>query len=77
MKKFIVIYHAPEEFTAQMSKMSPEDMKKGMEPWMAWSAKCGAGLVDIGTPLSNSELQNSINVGLSTYHKHPLMREVF
>ena len=35
----------------QMSNASPEEMKAGMEPWMAWAAKCGEGLVDLGAPL--------------------------
>ena len=31
----------------------PEDMKKGMEPWMAWFKKAGTAIVDMGTPLGN------------------------
>ncbi len=34
-------------------KMSPEEMKKGMEPWMHWADKCGDNLVDMGTPLAS------------------------
>ena len=51
MKNFIVIYHAPAAWMEQMAGASPEEMKKGMEPWMAWAAKCGEGLVDWGSPL--------------------------
>ena len=36
----------------QMQNVTPEEMQKGMEPWMAWVAKIGDGLVDLGTPLS-------------------------
>ncbi len=53
MKKFVVIYHAPVSATEQMANATPEDMKKGMEPWMAWAERCGDGLVDIGSPLGN------------------------
>jgi hypothetical protein len=53
MKKFIVIYHADASAMKKMQKSSPEEMKKGMEPWMAWAKKCGGGLVDMGSPLSN------------------------
>ena len=35
-----------------MAGASPEEMQKGMEPWMAWAARCGSGLVDMGSPLS-------------------------
>lgn len=51
MKKFVVVYHAPTSVEEQMHAASPEEMQKAMEPWMAWIAKCGDGLVDVGTPL--------------------------
>ncbi len=35
--------------------VSPEEMKKGMEPWMAWYKKCGKAIVDQGAPLGKSE----------------------
>ena len=47
MKRFVVIYHAPTSVIEQRSAASSED---NMEPWMAWVAKCGDGLVDLGTP---------------------------
>lgn len=53
MKKFMVLYHAPKSATEQMANATPEDMKKGMEPWMAWSSKIGKAMVDMGTPLGN------------------------
>ena len=51
MKKFMVIYSAPVSALEQMQNMSPEDHKKGMEPWMEWANKCGSNLVDLGAPL--------------------------
>ena len=51
MKKFVVLYHASASALEQMAGMSPEEIKKGMEPWMAWAAKCGDALVDFGSPL--------------------------
>ncbi len=35
-----------------MKDATPEDMKSGMEAWMAWAEQCGDGLVDLGSPLS-------------------------
>ncbi len=61
MKKFIVIYYAPISAMEQMNDTNPEEMKKGMEPWMEWAKKCGSGLVDMGTPLANG--QKIINSG--------------
>ena len=55
MKKFIVLYHASMDAATKMGSASPEEMKKGMEPWMAWAKKCGPGLVDMGTPLANGQ----------------------
>jgi hypothetical protein len=55
MKKYIVLYHAPIGVMENMPKMSAEDAKKGMEPWMEWAKRCGTGLVDIGAPLGDSQ----------------------
>jgi hypothetical protein len=50
MKKFMILYMAPVSAEAQMN-VSPEEMKKGMEPWNAWYKKSGKAIVDMGTPL--------------------------
>ena len=55
MKKFVVIYRAPASSFDKMKDMTPEDHKKGMEPWMVWMKKCGSGLVDGGAPLKNGK----------------------
>jgi hypothetical protein len=39
----------------EMEDVSPEEKKKGMEPWMHWAEKCGDGLVDMGSPLGNGQ----------------------
>jgi hypothetical protein len=54
MKKFMVIYHAPQSADQNM-QMGPEDGKKEMEKWMTWANKIGTGLVDLGTPLGNGK----------------------
>ena len=51
MKNYLVIYHAPAEALAASAEQTPEEMEKGMEPWMAWAAQCGDQLVDLGQPL--------------------------
>lgn len=55
MKKFFVIYYAPAEASKQMQNSTPEEMQKGMEPWMAWAEKLGDKLVDMGTPLGGGQ----------------------
>ena len=54
MKKFLILYTAPTPAREQMQKSTPEEMKKGMEPWMAWKDKLGDKLVDMGMPLGNA-----------------------
>lgn len=53
MARFMVIYHAPVSATEQMANATPEEMRKGMEPWMAWAERCGSALVDMGSPLGS------------------------
>ena len=50
MKKFMILYMAPVAAEVQMN-VSPEEMKKGMEPWLAWFKKSGKAIVDNGGPL--------------------------
>ncbi len=50
LKKFVVLYMSPVSAEAQMN-VSPEEMKKGMEPWLAWYKKAGKAIVDQGAPL--------------------------
>lgn len=48
----MLLYLAPVSAESQMN-VSPEEMKKGMEPWMQWYGKVGAAIVDGGSPLGN------------------------
>jgi hypothetical protein len=50
VKKFMILYLAPVAVEEQMN-VSPEEMKKGMETWMAWYKKCGKAIIDMGAPL--------------------------
>jgi len=45
----------------EMGTPTPEEMKKGMEPWMEWAKNCGEHLVDLGTPLSSGQKLNPNN----------------
>lgn len=55
MKKFIVLYHASEDAAKKMESATSEEMKAGMEPWMAWAKRCGEDLLDMGAPLGNGK----------------------
>jgi hypothetical protein len=54
MKKFLVLYRAPQSAFEQMMKSTPEQQKAGMDAWMAWSKKAGSSIVDMGAPLGKS-----------------------
>ena len=54
MKKFLVLYRAPEAAFEQMKKATPEQQKAGMDAWMAWGQKAASTIVDMGAPLGKS-----------------------
>ena len=55
MKKFLVLYHLPLSFLETAQNADPAEMKAGMEAWMAWAARCGDGLVDMGAQLGGGQ----------------------
>ena len=58
MKKFVVIYYSTLEAQAAAATMTPEAQAKGMEKWMAWKAKSGDRIVDLGNPLAPAQHLN-------------------
>ena len=63
MGKFLVLYNSPMSAAEQMAKATPEQMKAGMDAWMAWARRTGEGLVDFGVPLGSSKTVSSGSVG--------------
>src|SRR5690349_21294080 len=53
MSKFLVLYLSPVSAEQQMQNASPEDMQKGMEPWMKWFGAHTQAIVDQGAPTGN------------------------
>jgi len=53
MKKYLVLYMSSVPASEQMSKVSPEQAKAGMDLWMTWAKKVGSGIVDMGAPVGN------------------------
>jgi len=49
MPKFLILYVSEKPAEQQMNA-SPEDVKKGMEPWLAWFKRQGSAIVDQGNP---------------------------
>ncbi len=55
MKKFAVLYVAPQSAQAQMAQSSPEAAQEGMKAWMEWADRAGSGIVDMGSPLGQGK----------------------
>jgi hypothetical protein len=53
MKKFLLLYLSPVSAEQQMQTASPEDMQKGMEPWVRWFDANKQAMVEMGTPTGN------------------------
>ena len=54
MKKFLVLYKAPQSAFEQMMKSTPEQQKAGMDAWMTWANAAKSSLVDMGAPLGKA-----------------------
>jgi hypothetical protein len=54
MKKFLVLYRAPQASFEQMMQATPAQQKAGMDAWMAWAKKTGGSLLDMGGPLGKN-----------------------
>jgi hypothetical protein len=52
MAKFMILYRSSTWARDQMANATPEQMKAGMDAWMAWAGKAGDAIVDLGTPLA-------------------------
>ncbi|MGM9471269.1 hypothetical protein ACS5PJ_04630 [Pseudarthrobacter sp. YS3] len=55
MKKFAVLYVAPQSAQEQMAQSTPEAAQEGMKAWMQWADRAGSGLVDMGNPLGEGK----------------------
>lgn len=67
MPKFLILY-ASEKSAEQQMNASPEDIKKGMEPWMAWFNRLGSAIVDQGNPVGKPFALNK--KGVTKAHTH-------
>lgn len=55
MKKFMALYLAPISALEQMNKATPEQMKAGMDAWMAWAGKHKTSITELGAPLGKTK----------------------
>lgn len=56
MKKYLLIYSTPASVLAQLGEATEEQMKEGMKVWYEWQEKLGDKCIDLGAPMSGSEL---------------------
>ena len=52
MERYLVLYRTSTSAEEQMAGNDPEQAAAGMEAWMAWAARAGDAIVDLGTPLA-------------------------
>ena len=55
MKKFMALYMADRSAIEQMMKAPPEEMKAGMDAWMAWHKAHAAEILELGAPLGKTK----------------------
>jgi hypothetical protein len=63
MAKFMILYHSSTSARDQMANATPEQMKAGMDAWMAWADKAGDAVIDLGAPTAHA---THINAGAAT-----------
>ena len=63
MTRFMVIYNSQMSAAEVMANSTPEEMKAGMDAWMAWAQEHGDAIVDFGQPL---EARVHLESGTST-----------
>ena len=54
MAKYMVLYCSSESARDMMANATPEQMKDGMDAWMAWAGKAGDAVVDLGAPTQHA-----------------------
>lgn len=54
MTKFMVLYKSRVSARDQMAYSAGEQAEAGMAAWMAWAAKAGEAIVDLGAPLADA-----------------------
>lgn len=52
MAKFMILYRSSTTAREQLANATPEQMKAGMDAWMAWAGNAGDAVVDLGAPLA-------------------------
>jgi hypothetical protein len=54
MKRYVVLYCAPQDVAQRFATATPEEAQIGLQRWVAWAQRLGPSLVDPGKPLANA-----------------------
>lgn len=54
MAKYMILYFSSTSARDMIANSTPEQMKEGMDAWMAWAGKAGDAVVDLGSPTAHS-----------------------
>jgi hypothetical protein len=52
VSRYLVLYRSGMTANEQMASSTPEQAQAGMDAWMAWAARAGEAIVDLGSPTS-------------------------
>jgi hypothetical protein len=63
---FMVLYRSDVSARDQMAGASAEQAQAGMDAWMAWAAKAGEAIVDLGSPLAEAAYLGAGSAGGSS-----------
>jgi hypothetical protein len=50
MAKYLLLYRSTVSAADQMANATAEQAQAGMDAWMAWAAKAGPAITDLGSP---------------------------
>ena len=65
MKRFVVLYCAPQDVAARFATATPEEAAAGLQRWIEWAEELGPALVDPGHPLGNAVKVTGVGVSSS------------
>ncbi len=68
MTKFMVLYRSDVSARDQMAGATAEQAQAGMDAWMAWAAKAGEAIVDLGAPLADAAYLGAGSAGGASGH---------
>jgi hypothetical protein len=65
MRRYIVLYLAPQSVAHRFAQATPDEAQQGLQHWIDWQQKLGPRLLDPGRPLGNAQRVSTSGVSPS------------